>query len=76
MKLLKHFEDKIVIQKGKTRRRNIIFSSSVTVEDVRKCNVEIKARGVALALRSQILKTQKTLFSQQPSLYVALIFGG
>ena len=33
IKLLKHFGDKIVIHKGKTRRGNIIFSSSITVED-------------------------------------------
>ena len=31
IKLLKHFGDKIVIHKRKTRRGNIIFSSSITV---------------------------------------------
>ena len=34
IKLLKHFGDKIKVKhKGKTRRGNIIFSSSITVED-------------------------------------------
>ena len=32
IKLLKLFGDKIVIHKGKTRRGNIVFSSSITVK--------------------------------------------
>ena len=60
IKLLKHFGDKIL------RRGNIIFSSSITVEDAfrretnMKWNINIKAREVAYALRSEILKAQKT----------------
>ena len=66
IKLLKHFGDKIVIHKGKTRRSNFIFSSCITVEDAfrregsMKCNIDIKAREVAYALRSEILKARKT----------------
>ena len=61
-----NFEDKIVIHKGKTRRGNVIFSSSITLEDAfrreanMKFNIDTKARGVAYALRSVILKAQKT----------------
>ena len=63
IKLLKHFGDKIVIHKGKTRRGNIIFSSSITVEDAfrreanMKRNIDTKAREVVFALRSEILQT-------------------
>ena len=32
IKLLKLFGDKIVIHKGKTRRGNIVFSSSITAK--------------------------------------------
>ena len=47
---------------GKTRRDNIIFSSFLAVEhsfrreDNMKCNINIKARKVAFAMRSKILK--------------------
>ena len=78
IKLLKYFGDKIVIHKGKTRRCNIIFSSSITVEDAfrreanMKCNIDIKAREVALALRSEVLKGQKTPLQENLTIKVIL----
>ena len=63
--LLKHFTYKIVIHNGKASRSNTIFSSSITVEDAfrreanMKCNIDIQARGVAFALRSENLKPKK-----------------
>ena len=78
IKLLRYFGDKIVIYKGKTRRYNIIFSSSITVEDAfrreanMKCNIDIKAREVALAVRSEVLKGQKTPLQENLTIKVIL----
>ena len=69
IKLLKHFGDRIVKYNGKTRIGNIICSSSMIEEDAcareanMKSNVDIRARGVAFALRSVIFKAQKTSLS-------------
>ena len=62
MKLVKYFGDKIVIHKGKPRTGNIIFSSSITLEDAfmregnMKYTIDINTREVAYALRSEIHK--------------------
>ena len=62
----KTFWRQIVIHKGKIRRGNIVFSSSITEEDAfrteanMKCNIDIKAREIAYVLKSEILKAQKT----------------
>ena len=53
----KHFKEKIQIEKGKTRRRNLVHSNNTTVEEaLRKENqlktkLNNKMREVVLALR-------------------------
>ena len=59
-KIKKQFKDKIQIQKGKTRRGNLVHSNNTTVEEaLRKENqpktkLNSKMREVALALRAAV----------------------
>ena len=59
-KVKKHFKEKIIIQKGKTRRGNLIFSRNISHEEalrkehLLKTKLLKKMREVALALRAAI----------------------
>ena len=59
-KIKQHFKDKVQIQKGKTKRGNLIFSSKVTVEEALrkehliKTKLTNKMKDVAMALRAAL----------------------
>ena len=65
-KIQQCYENKLTIQKGKTKRGNIIFSSSMGIEEAlrkehsMKTNLSIKIRDVAFALRSSIIEAKTT----------------
>ncbi|XP_057304270.1 uncharacterized protein LOC130641476 [Hydractinia symbiolongicarpus] len=64
-KLLKHYKESIQIMKGKTRRGNLIFCSTISEEEAfrkeysMKTKLKAKIRDVAFALRSAIMEIEK-----------------
>ena len=65
-KLLQHYKEKRKIEKGKTKRGNLVFSSEISNEEAlrkehsMKSRLNGKIREVAYVLRSEILNSEKS----------------
>ena len=62
---MQHYKEKIKIEKGKTKRRNLVFSSEISDEEALRKEHSMKSRlngkikEVAYALSSEILNAEK-----------------
>ena len=65
IKLLNHFQNKICIEKGSTKRGNIVYSQSMNKEDIfRKqhkgfTSLDIQIRDIAYTLRESIMNAER-----------------
>lgn len=81
VKLLQHFKDRICIQKGKTRRGNLLFSRNLDAEEALrkdhslKSKLATKLRDVALTLRSMIAEAEHNPLPTS-NLYLSHILSG
>ena len=73
-KLTKHFGERIVVQKGKTKRGNIVHSSEMSKEEAlafkfdKLMDIKMKIRDAALVLREAIMKAPQKQIPSSPTM--------